>query len=81
MARVQDPEDRRAILLQLTEAGDRMVEQISRVRQEVAEEYFGAITPEQRSSLLELLQTVDEAYEQAHPHHGHQPGQQQVEQA
>ena len=81
VARVQDPEDRRAILLQLTEAGDRMVEQISRVRQEVAEEYFGAITPEQRSSLLELLQTVDEAYEQAHPHHGHQPGQQQVEQA
>jgi len=71
VARTQDPEDRRAILLQLTEAGDAMVEQIGRVRQEVAGEYFGAISPEQRGALLHLLRTADTAYEESHPEHGH----------
>jgi DNA-binding MarR family transcriptional regulator len=71
VARTQDPEDRRAILLQLTEAGTGMVEQIGRIRQEVAGEYFGAITPEQRAGLLGLLRAVDTAYEQSHPDHGH----------
>ncbi|QMU80082.1 MarR family transcriptional regulator [Streptacidiphilus sp. PB12-B1b] len=73
VARTQDPEDRRAILLQLTEAGQQMVEQIGRIRQEVAAEYFGAISSEQRGELLRLLRTSDAAYEQAHPHHGHHP--------
>jgi len=71
VARTQDPEDRRAILLQLTEAGTGMVEQIGRIRQEVAGEYFGAISPEQRAGLLGLLRAVDTAYEQSHPDHGH----------
>jgi DNA-binding MarR family transcriptional regulator len=73
VARTQDPEDRRAILLQLTSAGDAMVEQIAQVRQEVAGEYFGAISPEQRTALLGLLQAADSAYEQTHPGHGHHP--------
>jgi DNA-binding MarR family transcriptional regulator len=73
VARTQDPEDRRAILLQLTEAGQAMVEQIGRVRQEVAAEYFGAIGAQERAGLLRLLRTADTAYEQAHPHHGHHP--------
>lgn len=71
VARTQDPEDRRAILLQLTEAGNDMVEQIGRVRQEVAQEYFGAIDSEGQTGLLRLLRAADAAYEQAHPHHGH----------
>ena len=74
VARTQDPEDRRAILLQLTEAGNAMLEQIGRVRQEVAGEYFGAISPPQRAELLRLLRAVDSAYEHAHPDHGHHPG-------
>ena len=74
VARAQDPEDRRAILLQLTAAGDAMVEQIGQVRQEVAGEYFGAISSEQRSALLQLLRAADTAYEASHPGHGHHPG-------
>ncbi|MEY9968654.1 DNA-binding MarR family transcriptional regulator [Streptacidiphilus sp. MAP12-16] len=73
VARVQDPEDRRAILLRLTEAGERMVAQIGRVRQEVAEEYFGPVSPGDRAALLRLLRSTDEAFERAHPyphHHG-----------
>jgi len=73
VARTQDPEDRRAILLQLTTAGHAVVEQIGRVRQEVAEEYFGAISAEQRAALLGLLRATDTAYEASHPGHGHHP--------
>jgi DNA-binding MarR family transcriptional regulator len=76
VARIQDPEDRRAILLRLTEAGERMVAQIGEVRQEAAEEYFGRISPDERTTLLRLLRTADQAFEQAHPdHHQHHDNQ------
>jgi DNA-binding MarR family transcriptional regulator len=71
VARVQDPQDRRAILLRLTEEGERTVDRIKQVRQQVAAEYFGSVSPEGRSALLRLLRSADEAYEQAHPHHQH----------
>jgi DNA-binding MarR family transcriptional regulator len=73
VARVQDPEDRRAILLRLTESGEQMVERIAQVRQQVAEEYFGPVSPTDRATLLQLLRSTDQAYEQAHPHHHHHP--------
>ncbi len=72
VGRVQDPDDRRAILLRLTEEGERMVARIDGVRREFAREYFGAISPDDRTGLLRLLQTADGVYEQAHPHpHAH----------
>ncbi|MFC1419188.1 MarR family winged helix-turn-helix transcriptional regulator [Streptacidiphilus cavernicola] len=71
VARVQDPEDRRAILLRLTEAGEQTVDRIGQVRQQVAEEYFGSVGPEDRSALLRLLRSVNEAHDRAHPHHQH----------
>jgi DNA-binding MarR family transcriptional regulator len=80
VGRVQDPDDRRAILLRLTEEGERMVARIGEVRRDVAREYFEPISPDDRSALLRLLQATDEAYEQAHPRshqhgHGHGHGQ------
>ena len=69
VARVQDPEDRRAILLRLTEAGEQTVARIGQVRQQVAEEYFGAVDPADRAALLRLLRSTDETYERTHPHH------------
>jgi DNA-binding MarR family transcriptional regulator len=80
VARVQDPQDRRAILLRLTEAGEQMVDRIGQVRQQVAEEYFGAVEPEDRAALLRLLRSTDEAYEQTHPHHPHHHGHDQGQQ-
>ena len=77
VARVQDPQDRRAILLRLTEAGEQTVDRIGRVRQQVAAEYFGSVSPEDRSALLRLLRSADEAYEQTHPHQHHHPHQHQ----
>ncbi len=71
VARVQDPEDRRAILLRLTEAGEQTVDRIGQVRQQVAAEYFGAVGPDDRAALLRLLRSVDDAYEQTHPRHHH----------
>lgn len=71
VARVQDPQDRRAILLRLTEAGRQTVDRIGQVRQQVAAEYFGPVGAADRAVLLRLLRSADEAYELAHPHHPH----------
>jgi DNA-binding MarR family transcriptional regulator len=70
VTRSPDPDDRRATLLQLTEAGDAAVARIATVRREVAEEYFGPVSAADRVTLLHLLRLAEESYEQAHPHHG-----------
>jgi DNA-binding MarR family transcriptional regulator len=60
--RVPDPADRRAVGLRLTEAGRQAVERIGRVRQEVAEDYFGAVGPADRDALLRVLRDAESAY-------------------
>ncbi|MFD0330437.1 MarR family winged helix-turn-helix transcriptional regulator [Streptacidiphilus monticola] len=71
VTRLPDPEDRRAVLLELTPHGEETVARIAEVRQQVAEEYFAPVSPEQRSALLGLLHAAEAAYEQAHPHQPH----------
>ncbi len=70
VTRSPDPDDRRATLLHLTGQGEAAVAQIAAVRREVAAEYFGPVSSAERVTLLRLLHVAEEAYEQAHPHHG-----------
>ncbi|RAG86769.1 MarR family transcriptional regulator [Streptacidiphilus pinicola] len=70
VTRSPDPDDRRATLLHLTTQGEEAVDRIATVRREVAAEYFGPVSSAERVTLLRLLRVAEEAYEQAHPHHG-----------
>ncbi|WP_199429379.1 MarR family winged helix-turn-helix transcriptional regulator [Qaidamihabitans albus] len=56
-----DPENRRSTLLTLTERGLRLRRKVYETRTAAVEELFTPLTPDQRATLLELLETVDEA--------------------
>ncbi|WP_189277063.1 MarR family winged helix-turn-helix transcriptional regulator [Kitasatospora griseola] len=63
VARTPDPADRRAVRLVLTTAGHGALERISQVRHEVAQQYFGPVSPAEQDSLLRALRHAEEAYE------------------
>ncbi|MEE1822328.1 MarR family transcriptional regulator [Streptomyces sp. BE20] len=60
--RAPDPADRRAVRIVLTAAGRSAVEQIGQVRHEVAQEYFGPVSPADQDVLLRALRTAEAAY-------------------
>jgi DNA-binding MarR family transcriptional regulator len=60
--RLPDQADRRAVGLHLTEGGRRAVERIGQIRHDVAEEYFGAVSAEDRCALLRVLRDAETAY-------------------
>jgi DNA-binding MarR family transcriptional regulator len=60
--RTPDPADRRAVRIVLTAAGWAAVERIGQVRHEVAEEYFGPLSPADQDALLRALRLADAAY-------------------
>jgi DNA-binding MarR family transcriptional regulator len=63
VARTPDPADRRAVRVVLTEAGRAALDRIDQVRHEVAQEYFGPISPAEQESLLRSLRAAEAAYE------------------
>jgi len=63
--RTVDPENRRSILLSLTESGVAAQENMARARAAAADEIFGPLSPEQRTELARLLDLLDL------PHHQH----------
>ncbi|GAA4998863.1 MarR family transcriptional regulator [Kitasatospora paranensis] len=67
VARTPDPVDRRAVRVVLTEAGRGALERIGQVRHEVAQAYFGPLTPGDQDVLLRALRTAEAAYEAAPP--------------
>jgi DNA-binding MarR family transcriptional regulator len=67
VARTPDPVDRRAVRVVLTEAGRGALERIGRIRHEVAQAYFGPLTPDDQDVLLRALRTAEAAYEAAPP--------------
>ncbi|WP_354640536.1 MarR family winged helix-turn-helix transcriptional regulator [Kitasatospora camelliae] len=67
VARTPDPADRRAVRLVLTEDGRAALERIGQVRQEVAQEYFGPVSPAEQDALLRALRSAETAYEAAAP--------------
>ena len=58
VTRADDPQDRRARIVQLTPAGQDALELATTVRTKVMGEIFGVLTPEQRIHLVSLLDTV-----------------------
>ncbi|MBP0454982.1 MarR family transcriptional regulator [Kitasatospora sp. RG8] len=65
--RTPDPADRRAVRIVLTEAGRSAVERIGLVRHEVAQEYFGPVSPAEQEVLLRVLRSAEAAYAAATP--------------
>ncbi|MFG3229126.1 MarR family winged helix-turn-helix transcriptional regulator [Kitasatospora sp. NPDC048194] len=65
--RSPDPADRRAVRLLLTEAGRAAVERIGQVRDEVAQEYFGEVSPEDEEVLLRVLRSAEARFLAAGP--------------
>jgi DNA-binding MarR family transcriptional regulator len=56
-----DPEDRRSILVRLTEAGAYLVADLGRARDQAAVDLFGRLDPVDRDELLRLLTALEES--------------------
>lgn len=65
VARRADPEDRRSIFVELTQAGRRLLDRLDAARSESAGRVFGVLTEPQRDELLALLIAICAADE--HP--------------
>jgi DNA-binding MarR family transcriptional regulator len=59
-----DPTDRRAKLVAITDAGQAGLDVANATRQRLLTHIFGALTEEDRASLLRLLDSLDEAAQQ-----------------
>jgi DNA-binding MarR family transcriptional regulator len=55
IVRATDPEDRRAVLVSLTAAGQALLERLERARRATAEEVFGDLARDEREDLARLL--------------------------
>jgi len=64
-ARRPDSVDRRSVFVQLTEAGEALLEHMAQARRASAEELFGRLTASQRTQLLEILDAINAADEPA----------------
>ncbi|WP_067068885.1 MarR family winged helix-turn-helix transcriptional regulator [Carbonactinospora thermoautotrophica] len=58
LTRVADPKDRRAILLQLTDAGRAHIEHVRTVQIQLSEEFMEPLNEAERTQLYELLQRL-----------------------
>lgn len=60
VARQSDPQDRRSVLVAITEDGHALVDRMNRRRRESAESLFGRLTGPEREQLLTFLRTLGE---------------------
>ncbi len=60
LARLPDPTDRRATLLELTEKAQTQFEQVRRLQMELGEELVAPLDPQQRRLLLDLLSRLNQ---------------------
>jgi DNA-binding MarR family transcriptional regulator len=60
LARVPDPTDRRAILLELTPKGREHIAAVHAAQRELAEWFFAALDTTERGALLRLLEKIQE---------------------
>lgn len=62
VTRRPDPADRRAVLLDLTPAGEELIDKISSVRRAQSEEFFSDLTVEERLQLATILHKLSLAH-------------------
>ncbi|MFJ4651272.1 MarR family winged helix-turn-helix transcriptional regulator [Nocardia sp. NPDC088792] len=58
VTRAPDPANRRSTLVTATEAGHKVLESMADARRAAASELFSALTPEQRTTLHDLLEVL-----------------------
>ena len=58
VTRVPDPSDRRAVLVQLTDAGRALLDRIDDARRQVSADMFDDLTPAERTELARLLHKI-----------------------
>ncbi len=58
VTRTEDPHDRRARIVELTESGHAAVETSTAVRRRTMDDIFGVLTPAERAQLVSLLSTI-----------------------
>lgn len=61
--RRRDPEDRRSVVVSLTEAGEQLLRQIKADRRHTVEQVLGHLSPEDRAQLCALLDRMIEVLE------------------
>ncbi|MGP4016242.1 MarR family winged helix-turn-helix transcriptional regulator [Saccharopolyspora sp. 5N708] len=71
LRREVDPDNRRSTLLELTDDGRKMCRRLIEFRARAAGELFAPLTDEQRNTLLELLEKVDQESPALRPAHDH----------
>ena len=59
VAREPDPDDRRAMTVQLTPQGEAVLAQVDAARRAGAQQFFGDLTAAERASLARMLATLD----------------------
>ena len=67
VTRTEDPRDRRARIVELTDAGRDAAEVATAVRSKIMDEVFGVLSPKERSQLVALLGTVRTNLAQGEP--------------
>ncbi|MEB6238781.1 MarR family transcriptional regulator [Staphylococcus gallinarum] len=58
LARLPDPDDRRATLLQLTDMAVPLIKRVRSITDEIVEELFAPLPPEKRIQLLDILSSL-----------------------
>ncbi|HEV7654886.1 MAG TPA: MarR family transcriptional regulator [Mycobacteriales bacterium] len=58
--RATDPDNRRSVLVTLTDQGRGTLDELAAARRQTAEELFGTLTPDDQRRLLALLTTLDQ---------------------
>ncbi|MCM0676893.1 MarR family winged helix-turn-helix transcriptional regulator [Micromonospora phytophila] len=68
--RTRDPRDRRAFSVTITDQGRRVIASANMAAEEVGEQLFGWLSPQQRRELHQALQRIIQAADPAHPPSG-----------
>ena len=58
VTRMPNPDDRRSVVIEVTDAGRGLMAEVGAARREVAREFYGVLDADERTELLRLLRKV-----------------------